>query len=431
MRIAFVNPPRISRKRAVEAEDCCWGAGPLVLPSLLLNCATEAETSGHEVAFVDLAIDPLGVLTEWTPDLVVHALAWQWWQEVNRAMGEACRGTSRLVLAVPPGYSMRYLLDDKHVPFAVAYSEPEAVVASLPLEEGDLMTWRDNAPGIAWRDRIGILRRSDPLPNCMGRLGLTDWSLVPDHYWPHYRAVVYQVSRGCPYRCKFCVWGGSTITDRTFRMKPPEHVALDLRVLQVQRALHTGKPLPLYLLAAQLTSDAGWLTTFHHKMAPNPCLFQSNVNLADVTPENLGLLKEVGLVSCAAGLDGASDGVLRLMGKPYDMAQAVQGLVAMQNAGLLKRTRVRYGMGEGPGDVMEAIGWLDHMREAGIRRMRVAFAPIVHYEGTRAYREAAYDLAELPGRDVPCLVQADPPDWSPYVDKLHELRWLGRVGARK
>jgi len=52
MRIAFCNPPLIGRKkRAVEAEDCCWGVGARILPAMLLACASEAKRAGHEVAF--------------------------------------------------------------------------------------------------------------------------------------------------------------------------------------------------------------------------------------------------------------------------------------------------------------------------------------------------------------------------------------------
>jgi len=71
------------------------------------------------------------------------------------------------------------------------------------------------------------------------------------------------------------------------------------------------------------------------------------------------------------------------------------------------------------------------MRAAGLKRLRVDFAPIVHYEGTRILAEADYELEPLPKRAVECLVMANPPDWTPFTDALRKYGWLASEGARK
>jgi len=429
VKIAFVNPPRIARRAAVQAEDCCWGAGPLVLPAQLLACATEAARAGHEVAFIDLAIDKAAVLRDYAPDLIIHALVWQWWEPVNTVMSEAANGVPRLVLAVPPGYASRFAgIPEPHRPLAVAYSEPEAVIRDLPRQAADLGEWCWAVRGVAHARRYGILHRNPQRPNCLGELGPVDFSLVPDEYWSCYQAACYQVTRGCPYRCTFCVWGGSTCTDPSFKTRPAQLVANDLRELRAR----AGREIPLYLLAAQLTTSQRWIEEFYQAIQPLPYPFQSNVNMKDLTPDKLRLLQDAGLVSAAAGLDGASDGILRLMHKPYTMEEATAGLLAMQDAGLLKRARVRYGVGETDADVAEAIEWLDRLQNAGVRHLRANIAQILHYEGTQIYRDCRYALIDLPhGGSAPRLVQRDTANWSPYIARLKELKWLGRVGARK
>ena len=99
MRIAFVNPPTIGTRRsrkAVQAEECCWGIGAPVLPFALLALASAAGENNQDVRFYDLAIGKpeevrQGFSSDWRPDLVVHSLAWQWWKPVDDAMAETSR----------------------------------------------------------------------------------------------------------------------------------------------------------------------------------------------------------------------------------------------------------------------------------------------------------------------------------------------------
>ena len=411
MRIAFCSPPLIGRRqKSVEAEDCCWGIGARVLPAMLLACASEARQAGHDVAFTDLSIDRSAVLYEFKPDIVVHSLAWQWHHAVNDAMARICGGIKRIILAVPPGYAQHYV-EDMGCP--VAYTEPEKSL--LDILAGEL--------------RQGIY------PNCMTDLGPTDFALVPDRYWPHYAAVIYQVGRGCPYRCKFCVWGGSFVTDPTFRLRPAQLVADNLCQLREITVKALGRPLPVYLLAGQLTASQRWVDQFHAAMAFEPYKFQSPVNLQDLTAEKLRLLHECGLVSTSVGLEATADPILKRMGKPFTFERATHGLLTLQEAGqaygLKWRAHVRYGVGETAEEVQEATENVHKLRQAGLRRLHVDLAQMVHYEGTHLRAEANYELANLPKRTEYCPVMAHPPDYGAFKDALRAYDWLAYEGERK
>lgn len=408
MRLAFVNPPLIGRRqKAVEAEDCCWGVGARVLPAMLLACASEAQRAGHEVKFLDLSLEDAGALHEFAPDHVVHALAWQYHKQVNEAMARICGDVPRVALAVPPGYAMHYARADPP-PAVVLHGEVEWLI----------------------KDWLTLPHRGD---NCLADLGPVDYGLVPDAYWENYSAVIYQVTRGCPYRCRFCVWGGSTVTDPTFRMRPAALVADDLKEIRMRSVAARGSPIPLYLLAAQLTTDERWIRKFQVQMAGEPYAFQSNVNLGDLTAEKLRLLMKCGLVSTSAGLEAMTTRLLKKLGKPYTFERAVHGLLTLHEVGIKFRTHIRYGFGENDDDVQESATNVHKLRAAGMRGLRIDFAPIVHYEGTQIFEDAQgeYALERLPKRNVDCLVMADPPDWMPFTDALREYGWLKQEGARK
>ena len=407
MRLAFCSPPLIGRKqRSIEAEDCCWGIGSRVLPAMLLACASEAKRAGHDVKFIDLAINKPDVLRQFKPDIVVHALAWQWHTAVNDAMARICDGIKRIILAIPPGYAQHYAKD---AGCSVAYTEPERSLFDI----------------LAGEPKQGIY------PNCLADLGPIDFSLVPTHYWQHYAAIIYQVARGCPYHCRFCVWGGSTVTDPTFRLRPAQLVADNLRQLREITVKALGKPLPAYLLASQLTASQKWVEAFHAAMAREPYKFQSPVNLQDLTADKLRMLKECGLVSTSVGLEATADAILRRMGKPFTFERATHGLLTLQENGIKWRAHIRYGVGETAEEVAEATANIHKLRKAGLRHMRVDLARMVHYEGTRLQAEADYELVNLPKHTEYCPVQAYPPDYTAFKKALRQYDWLASEGERK
>jgi len=373
---------------------------------MLLACASEAKRVGHDVRYIDLSIDEPAVLQEYRPDAVIHALTWQWHHAIGEAMRAICGKVKRIILAVPPGYAQHYVKDTG---CQVAYTEPEQSLLDI----------------LADKPQSGVYS------NCLADLGPVDYALVPEYYWQHYAAAVYQVTRGCPYHCRFCVWGGSMVTDTTFRMRSAKQVADDLKQLRQLSMEVRGKSLPLYLLGAQLTTSDKWIQEFHAEMAQKPYQFQSNVNLGDLTTEKLRLLREAGLVSTSVGLEAVTTSLLQKLGKPYTFERALHGLLTLQESGIKWRAHIRYGFGEIADDVQESVENIHAMRQAGLKHLRVDFAPILHYEGTRIKAEADYKLVPLLGRRVPCLVMAYLPDWIPFTDVLKHYGWLASEGARK
>jgi len=421
VRIAFVNPPPLASKQLVEAEDCCWGVKGLhILPAMLLACASEAKRAGHEVAFFDLGIDHPPALRPFAAELVVYPLAWQYHREVDAAMQTICGRVPRLVLAVPPGYAPDYARLDPP-PFAVAYSEPEFVCAHLPTDRAGLGAWRKSAPGIISPDGT-----SDRLPNCMAQLGPVDWSLVPPAYWQKYTIAIYQVTRGCPYRCGFCVWGGSTVTDRTFKTRPAKQVAADLQALRPLFVNHHDRPGALYLLSSQLTTSLSWLREFAALMGDHPFTYQSNVNLREMTKERVTLLEQSGMTAASAGLEAFTDPMLAKLGKPWTAKEALRGALLLEHSSIpLVGLHLRTGFGETDAEVRASIATAEAWYDAGIRRTKFNLGPIVHYAGTDIATNPPYELLDVPVNGASCYRMKHPPvaAWREFVAVTREFGW--------
>lgn len=403
LRVAFVQPPPLKSGMFIEAEDCCWGAtGKHVVPTIMLSALSQM-TDAH---FIDLsmkktAAKEMEALKRLKPDLLVYPVIWLLHSEIMEAMNSVMPRVPRIIIPFPFGYAGDIAM--KHPrPFAVVNSEPEAVFAALDKYRGSLRGWREAATGITWCDRDGTLHNSAWLPNCIRDLEPTNYEAVPLHYWPRYSVVLIQVTRGCPYRCRFCVWGGSTCTDRTFRMKTPGQVARAMRDIRrvVTQAkgipADTPEPIMLRLLSAQLTTNLKWIKRFHAMMHEKPYPFQANVCLRDITRQKLDLLVEAGMYAAAAGFEGLTDNAMRRMGKPHTFEEALRGALILEESGINYKLNFRYGYGETRGDVREALVNVQRLYDAGIRGPRSRLAPLVFYKGT------------VFGDDPPCETMQDP-----------------------
>jgi len=421
MKVAFVNPPRLDSGRFVEAEDCCWGAVSIrVLPSMLLACASQME----DAVYVDLSIEDASALAKAHADVVVYPLAWQYHRETYKKMSVICGRTPQIILAIPSGYMMEYAFL-KPYPFTVAYSEPEL---ALSLLKDDLVHWRQHTMGLAWVDSLGLYNQSSPNNNCLDTLKGTDFSIVPERYWRYYAWACYQVTRGCPYRCTFCVWGGSTVTDLAFKMRSASQTAEDINVLR-KRSQQAGAKVFLYLLASQLTTNLKWIQDFHSIMCKNPYPFQSNVNVFDLSDEKIRLLKESGMTLVSVGIEALTDSLLEKINKRHRFEHVLEGLKVLDKYYSSYTCHLRDGIGETVADIEESKANVVKLYDAGIRHARFHIGPVIAYKGTVFHDNPPCLLERSPDYDELCLrMRGIPQKWSELVTVLqkHGLYVRGR-----
>jgi len=418
MKIAFVSLPKIYG--FALTEDCCWGlTRSRYLPAALLAAASQVKGA----LFFDLSIEPPENLEVLKPDLIVYPLipllptiA----KTFHSIMSNICKDVPKIILSVPPGYMEDYARLEPY-PFCVVYSEPEAVFSAFHATSKDeLIEWRSHSKGTAWMDE-GEFHRMGPLRTCLDNIKETNWDLVPPSYWFHYGRVIYQISRGCPWRCNFCVWGGSTVTDRTFKMRPAEQVAADLTNLRetTNKYLDLRYPIPLQTLSAQLTSDIGWIRKYHSLME-DPYPFQGNINLHELTEEKLELLTQSGMGLFSAGMEALTDPLLKRMNKPHDFEDIIRSIKILNEAKVNYSLKlISGGYGETKNEIRECLDNIEVMSKRGINRsMIIVGGPIIYYKGTvigeSPPEEVAYDLRHKGLRQR--HIHAD--EWIEVVKKL-------------
>lgn len=374
MKIAFVNPP--ADHGFMEAEDCCFAfMGRRYMPSMILACASEYDNA----MFIDLTMDPPDALLDAKPDAVVYCLIpTKGYRGVHRKMSEICEGTDvkQIVISVPAGYADDLMqLDPK--PFCVIYSEPEMLFRYLNGYD-DLESWRDAMDGLVYKGKDMSVSRF--LPNSLHKLKNMNFGLVNKEYWKGYGTVIYQVTRGCLYNCIFCTWGGSTVTDTTFRMRPADQVADDLQCL-AEVAPKRG----LYILSSQLTTSMKWIERFHERMKDDIYPFSSNINLHESTEEKLRLLKGSGMLSTSVGLEGLCNLVLGRMKKPHTIEDAFRVIPILEELDIKYTIHLRFGVNETRDEIVESIENFRKMSHMVKNGKFSSIGPLMYFKGTEIY----------------------------------------------
>lgn len=159
-------------------------------------------------------------------------------------------------------------------------------------------------------------------------------------------AILFETSRGCwwgeKHHCTFCGLNGEGLA---YRSKSPGRALAEFRDL---RDRHPGSP----VVVADNILDMGYFKTFLPALAAEgnrtPLFYEVKANL---TREQLRLLKDAGVETLQPGIESLADGVLRLMDKGVRGLQNLQFLKWSKELGLNAVWNLLHGFpGEDPED---------------------------------------------------------------------------------
>ncbi|MDY6822804.1 MAG: radical SAM protein [Thermodesulfobacteriota bacterium] len=125
-----------------------------------------------------------------------------------------------------------------------------------------------------------------------------------DSFDPRLRGISLTVSRGCPYDCTFCQPTVHKTLGRRVRIRSPEAVVSDLKLLTARYRLNS-----FYLADDLIAVVPGWFERFCR------CLHQNGINLAwacntradTLDADTLQTMKDAGLAKIKIGIESVTD----------------------------------------------------------------------------------------------------------------------------
>jgi hypothetical protein len=186
--------------------------------------------------------------------------------------------------------------------------EVAALAISHALERGDAFP-SDNVPNLAWME--GETLRTTPVqPVPLDSLPAVDFNLL--RHLRRYPFLNIYTSRGCPFRCNYCV----EYDMRPFSMSPPEWVAEQLDCIDAEAANGIFIYDPIFGINDTRVREMcdvlkGRRFTY---------MLESRVDV--LRPEHIPSLRDAGVVAIYLGTESASPATLLRMGKVKTLSEA-------------------------------------------------------------------------------------------------------------
>ena len=399
MKVLFLNPPFHNRFSRESRSPAVAKSGTLYYPKWLGYAAGVAIKEGHDVLLLDAPAKEVD--TKYVEDLIeskgIKAL-------VCDTSTHSILNDLKVVEQIQNKFpDLPIIMVGRHVssmtdltfaqaPFLkyVAIREYEYTVRDW-LEAINAGADMSSVLGLVWRDAKGDIIRNEKRPAIVDLDELPMVSEVykrflnvRDYYYGHslWPLVVFDTSRGCPYKCTFCVYP-QTFSGHTMRYRSVNNVADEFDF--VAREFPEVKTIMLeddtFIIDKKRTLKLADELILRGNKIP----FDSNCR-ADVKAdvEFFKTLKKAGARLFCVGFESGDDEVLKHMKKNLKLSVAEKFMENCRESGIMVHGCFMVG---NLNETQETMGQTLSMAKK-LMPDTAQFFPIMVYPGTAAYEEA-------------------------------------------
>jgi anaerobic magnesium-protoporphyrin IX monomethyl ester cyclase len=262
----------------------------------------------------------------------------------------------------------------------VGEAEETALELAQGLESGINEEGFSSIKGLVFKDRQGKARLNEPRPwiDNLDDIPFPAWELFPVSPSGE-REFAVVATRGCPFRCKFCM----RMMGNIVRKRSPENI-----IEEIFRNKELSTTNFFWFSDETFGVDKVWLDRLLGLLIANKNKLQmrwsanSHVSLAD--REIYAKMKEAGCIELFFGIESGNDAILKGVGKALNTYQAKNAIRLAQGVGLEVGTFFIIGH---PNETKKTA--MDTIRLAAkLKSTRVAFGKMVPYPGTEVRRMA-------------------------------------------
>ncbi len=210
------------------------------------------------------------------------------------------------------------------------------LVRSLKKGEKDF----HNVPGLAWREKGGIIINPPAREDDLDKLGMPAWDLIHPEKYPESQHGAFfkkfpiapiMITRGCPYPCTFCA--GNIVSGRKVRKRSIDHVLKEIVHLKKDFGIRE-----FHVIDDNFTMDKNYAKEFLKRLKALDLdmswAVPNGVRMDTLDEELLGLMKDTGLYLISLGIESGSDRVLRLMKKGTTVSKIRKHIQMIRNCGI-------------------------------------------------------------------------------------------------
>ena len=224
-----------------------------------------------------------------------------------------------------------------------------------------------------------------PLVQDLDELPIPDKSLFYDR-GAFYRSLLIMTSRGCPFKCSFCVNNFYHEIKKPHE-KPVRQKSVPFSIREIQSVMHYGQPKSISFLDDIFGIHHGWLdefATIYPKKIGLP--FLCNAYPSMVTKKHAALLKKSGCATALMGIQSGSPEVRSRMLRKETNEQIEQAVQYLGEADIKVQVEFIFGYPEETSDQMwETVELSQRLKSKGAVSGTFVFYP---FPETQAQRDA-------------------------------------------
>ena len=396
MRVAVVNPPFMNGRFSRSSRSpAIVKSGTMYWPFWLAYSVGMLERHGHEVLFLDCPAAGItdAALVELVRDFgpsmtVLDTSTPSIHSDISVAETLSSFGGSLFLVGTHVSALPREVLLSAPFLTGVAVGEYDLSIAQAAdaLEKGEDLS---RVPGLWLNGTSGPERTPDrtPVEDLDSLPLLADVyrkHLKPENYFfaaARYPSVMMITSRGCPFRCSYCVWP-QVLHKGGYRARSAENVAWEFMKIQeyfpqVQEIVFEDDTFSVDSTRVEEVSRALW-------EAGNRLPWTANTR-ANLSLDAMRAMKKAGCRMIIVGYESGSQEILNNVSKGTTVEQNLAFARRARKAGLMVHGCFMAG---NPGETLETLEETFSMA-LKLKPDTAQFFPVMAYPGTRLYQDFA------------------------------------------
>ncbi|MCX5792368.1 MAG: radical SAM protein [Elusimicrobia bacterium] len=272
-----------------------------------------------------------------------------------------------------------------------------ALVAGLVLRDG---------AGAKFTSARALIDPLDKLPEPAYDLFPASWRPDPALYWDGFcqnrPAIQMHASRGCPYKCDFCLWNQVMYSNGKYRIFPAGRIVDGMQELQRRYGARE-----IYFDDDDFTINAKQVEAVAAEIIARGLKIKWSCmgDAINLSPELVRKMAEAGCVGIKFGVETGSPRILKTIGKPVDLGKVKQVIRWCAACGIKTHATFSLGLFD---DDMESVGETLTYLE-GLDSDTIQVSVCTPFPGTRFF-----DKAESAG-----LIKTR--DWEKYDGKASDI----------
>lgn len=211
----------------------------------------------------------------------------------------------------------------------------------------------DDIKGISYRKNGNIiLGGHSELIYPLDLLPIPDREIFPDDespniniYWDsfcQYRpAIQMHASRGCPFRCYFCLWNQVMYKNGRYRT-----FSLKRIVDEIETVIKKFRPEEIYFDDDDFTVQKDYVINLCKEIVKKGIKFKWSCmgNIMNLDEEMIYEMKKAGCIGIKFGIESANKEILKTLGKPMNLKKAKYNVYLLNKAGIKTHAAFTFGL---------------------------------------------------------------------------------------